>query len=522
MDFRTLKAHASRHVMAMLAIGILLPANASAQEAAVFTPASPWTVGSTELSNVRGLSGVKMPCVVSTEFDNGFVVRFSGGGGKMLAMAVDFRQAVFTKGKKYDAAISIGDGYVKQVSASAFTDSTLIFNLRPLIDFYGTLKGGKTLSIDIDDNALKFNLGQIASSYDALENCYSGGKAAPVKPLPGAPTGSPVPLVKAEPVQSAATAPTAMPEGVADKKMPQSLDDIVQGSASDNGSAPAPAAAQKSRMNVAQVTPRPEETKNEIPGAKGQLPKADDSVTTPREVSRPVADDMTSTPRPSADSAPVMPMPISRADNTPAMANAAPAAPMQVAQKPVSMTWEARAGEDIKIVLSRWAERAGYDLQWEAAQDGKVAQDIDLTGSFEDAVTQLLAENSAATGGIAGHIQTEQGATKPLPKKDVAPPPPSSAPVQATIPAMQSEWAAPQGANIQTVLEDWATKAGVTVVWQDYMTIPVKGAVNVNGSFEKAVETLLDQYGADQARPIAQLNIDPSSGQRTLLMSLEK
>ena len=36
---------------------------------------------------------------------------------------------------------------------------------------------------------------------------------------------------------------------------------------------------------------------------------------------------------------------------------------------------------------------------------GKVAQDVSMNGSFEDAVSQLLAENSAATG-ISGRFDT--------------------------------------------------------------------------------------------------------------------
>ncbi len=41
-------------------------------------------------------------------------------------------------------------------------------------------------------------------------------------------------------------------------------------------------------------------------------------------------------------------------------------------------------------------------------------------------------------------------------------------------------------------------------------------------SFEQAVQSLLDQYNNDPSRPVAQLNIDPDTGQRTLLMNLDK
>jgi hypothetical protein len=55
------------------------------------------------------------------------------------------------------------------------------------------------------------------------------------------------------------------------------------------------------------------------------------------------------------------------------------------------------------------------------------------------------------------------------------------------------------------------------------MSVPVKSPVQVNGSYESALQNLLDQYGAgDSQRPVGQLNIDPETGQRTLLMNLDK
>ncbi len=51
------------------------------------------------------------------------------------------------------------------------------------------------------------------------------------------------------------------------------------------------------------------------------------------------------------------------------------------------------------------------------------------------------------------------------------------------------------------------------------MSVPVKKPINVSGSYEEAVQTLLDQYMDDSRRPVGQLNIDPETGARTLLMN---
>ena len=403
----------SKTFTSILALSVLIPAAAFAQKTPMFQPGQ-WEVGSTQLASARGLKTMKLPCIISTEYDNGYTVRFSGGGNQMLAMAIDFRQEVFKQGRKYNAMVSVGDNYVKQVSASAFTNSTLIFNLRPLGDFYAMAKAGKQMEISIDGNDMQFSLTSLAAAYQGLESCYNGGNAAPIQPMMNA---SGVPPVKVPGVEKIVATP-----------LPTSLDDIVQ------NSEPATAAP----MKIAQPTPR-----------------APDAV-----------------------------------------------APVQgrVSRSIDASQWTARSGEDIKTVLSRWADRAGYDLDWQTAQSGKVAQDVSLNGSFEQAVSQLLAENSAATG-ISGRFDTQQGATK-------------------TVGA--AGWNAAPGASLQSVLDQWGAKAGVAIVWQTSMNAPVKTAINQNGNFETAVESLLDQYANDSARPVGRLNVDPQTGQKTLFMEMDR
>lgn len=506
MLFKSLKAHASRHALLTLAALALMPAAAMAQGTPVFAPAAGWDVNAGQISNVRGLKSMKLPCVISTEYDNGFVVRFSGGGNKMLALAIDFRQDVFKQGRQYDAMISVGGGYVKQVKASAFTASTLIFNLRPLTDFYNVAQNGGEMEITLEGNIMKFALGRIGAVYDQLESCYAGGDVAPIKPITTQTASkAPIAAVESEPVDVAANiAPQPLkPEDIKAKPLPKSFDDIVQNS--DAESAPP-----SRQMKVSQATPKPAAP-----------------VPAPAAKTAPVP------------LAPVTPMPASTTPRAPIVSRAEPAtpqpAPVAIAAAPapaavpapvpvpVAKTWEAKAGEDMKIVLSRWSERAGYDLQWQSDNDGKVAQDLKLSGSFEDAVGQLLAENSAASG-IGAHVETAQGSTKALgPKVSRAAssePAPSAPPVQASIPALHDEWTAAPGSNIQSVLGQWSSKAGVAVVWQSYMNVAVKQPLKVSGTYEQAVQSLLDQFNNDSRRPVGQLNIDPETGARTLLMDM--
>lgn len=493
MSFKSLKAHVSRKVMLTVALAAMIPGVALAQpKSPVFSPAAGWEVNAGQLSNARGLGAMKLPCVLSTEYDNGYVVRFSGGGNQMMALAIDFRQDVFKQGRQYDAMLSLGSGYVKQVKATAFTQSTLIFNLRPLADFYNAAQNGGEMELDIDGNVLKFSLGRIGAVYPQLENCYNGGTAAPVKPLTTQTASkAPVASVESEPVDVAAvSAPQPLlPEDVAAKPLPRSLDDIVE-----KADAPASGA----------MTPLP-------PVASAAPKAAPVSTVTPRAstISR-AQPDVAPRPAAIARTAP-------SAATTPA-ATAVAAAPTP----PPAVMWEAKAGDDLKIVLGRWSERAGYDLQWQSDMGGKVAQDIKISGSFEDAVGQLMAENSAATG-IGAHVETAQGTKRdvgPRVSRVVSEPAPRAPAVQASIPALHEEWVAAPGANIQSILDQWSSKAGVSVVWQSFMSVPVKHPVKLSGTYEQAVQTLLDQYMNDPRRPIGQLNIDPATGARTLLMDI--
>lgn len=415
--------------LALMAACFLAPVQ-GASAAVSFMPVSGWTVGSTELASVRGLKGVKLPCVLSAEYDNGFVVRFSGGGNQMLALAIDFRQNVFNQGEKYNAVLSVGDGYVKQVPASAFTSSTLIFNLRDYSDFYTTLKGAQKFSLDVEGNSFEFSLQQMANNLGSLESCYATGNAAPIQPI-SAPSAAPAP-VEQMPVQQG---------------LPQSFDDIMKAPA-DN----APA------MRQARVTPRP------APAAITPMPgeTRPDSIAAQGRVSR----------------------------------AAAPAS-----------QWTARAGEDMRTVLSRWASTAGYDLEWQASDSGKVVQDISLNGRFEDAVSQLLAENRAASG-IKGRF--DDGSSTPR-----------STTFVSSLPS--STWTASQGADLRSVLNGWAQKEGVQIVWKTSASMPtVKSPVQQTGSFESALSAILDQYANDSRRPVAQLNIDPRTKKRTLLLDIDQ
>lgn len=400
-------------MMAMLPLQV--PAQMPMGGIPQFVPASSWEVSPTSLAQIRGLRGMKLPCMMMTQYDNGFIMRLSGGGSKLLAMAIDFRQSVFQQGKKYDAALKINSSYVERTKATAFSETVLIFNLRDIPTFYQGLRSAGTLGLEVEGNEMIFMLGGVDQGLESLENCYSGNMT--------------------------------------------------------------------SSTGVQQAMGIPKPTKWED------------------------------------------------GDNTPMPMGASPVAP------PVKLgIWEAKAGDDLKRTLERWANQAGVNLSWQAENSGSVASDIRVSGNFEEAVQTLMAQNAAALGLEANMMGgSDRMAPQPITPTHISggvssPPPmqpmnraPMSAPhmggASAPAPSMHSaRWQASPGASLQQILHQWSQAAGVELVWQSNQMFSVKNAVHANGSYESALQALLNQFVNDGIRPAAQLNNDPVTGRRILFV----
>lgn len=109
----------------------------------------------------------------------------------------------------------------------------------------------------------------------------------------------------------------------------------------------------------------------------------------------------------------------------------------------------------------------------------------------------------------------------PVPVRSVAPP---VEPRGVGLPSAASGddvWKALEGANIRQVLEKWANEAGVVVLWEDNNAFAVLESFEQSGSFEGAVQRLLDQYKNDQVRPLATLHVDPNTQEKTMVVRVQ-
>ena len=169
--------------------------------------------------------------------------------------------------------------------------------------------------------------------------------------------------------------------------------------------------------------------------------------------------------------------------------------------------WTARAGEDVQAVLRRWADRAGYDLDWQAAPAGQIADDIRITGSFEDAVDYLLAQNAAASG-LRAQYGAQNAATAA-----------QQSGFGSAANAQQATWQADAGESLELVFTRWAAEAGAQARIEGAGDLTLAAPVRSNASFEAAVQAALDQFAGRRRQPDARLNIDPQDGQRTLILN---
>ncbi len=442
-----------------------------------FIPASPWVVGQTQLAQQRGLKGVKLPCVMVNEYNNGFTMRLSGGGRSIMALAVDFRQNIFRQGARYPAVFKTDTGFIQSIKGSAFSPSILIFNMRDANGIYRSLETAKVLSVEIGQNKMRFALGDVGNALRDLESCFNGEGNYPMTMVssPGQTAG---------PMQGT-SASVPMPDVSQD--LPGSFEDIT--------------GAQKQAPEFAP-------------------PQEDEIYISRRDSHRAAA--MKQAGRTSRAASMMKSSASAEANQRP------PRQPQPSGND--SLLWTAREGEDMQAVLQRWGAQAGVDVQWQASASQPITQNVTLSGSFENAVQTLLSQN-AVMGPLQGQIR-DGGGSKTISRGGSGMSPISLTSSPRMSPGLRSSemgggraganWMAPAGGSLYTVLEQWSSRSNVDLQWFSEQGFMVKQSVAQNGSYEDALRTLLSQYEGDRIRPAVRLNTDPNTGIRVLVVESER
>lgn len=79
-------------------------------------------------------------------------------------------------------------------------------------------------------------------------------------------------------------------------------------------------------------------------------------------------------------------------------------------------------------------------------------------------------------------------------------------------------WVAPRASTLRQVLTDWTREAGVQMQWSAQYDYPLMSDVQIGGTFEEAVETLLSGLVDAQPRPVARLHPNEPNGPAILVV----
>lgn len=148
---------------------------------------------------------------------------------------------------------------------------------------------------------------------------------------------------------------------------------------------------------------------------------------------------------------------------------------------------------------------------------------------------------SGSSGGVVPAAYTAPAPQVQAPRPPVAPaaapaqiaPMPVAAPVQEIAPLMAAPpvaiptvldtkavnvWQAERGMTLRKILEDWSMRAGVELFWSSDYDYPVSSSVRISGTFEDAVQTLLNGLRDAQPRPVGRLHPNLPDGPSVLVV----
>lgn len=288
------------------------------------------------------------------QYDNGFTFRFSGGGGRLMALAVDFRQKVFKPGQSYRVDIEVPPYVDVALPGTAYNEATLIVNTQEIDGFYKNISDAKTMKLGVGSSRMEFTLLGVPDGLSRIEGCYSGGgaRAAPVAPVPVG--HSPTPPEEAFPPQEQVITP--MPDEAIPQVPPAS------GGQADTGAA-VDAMLQDAAREAKRVEPAAAPAVQETSEQRGQM----------------LARGWVSSSAPTAKNA------------APRQIMASTGGGARAAGEP-QRRWRAMNGASLHDALAAWAGEAGVELMWMAGQDFSVVKSISMQGSFEAAVLSLLGQ----------------------------------------------------------------------------------------------------------------------------------
>lgn len=390
-------------------------------QAAALMPKSDWLVKPQDASGKI--------CTLESEYENGYIFSITQQVQGYQSLKINFRQDVFSVGKSYPMMMGIGPNFNASMAGKAVEENTLEFALNNSLDFAKAIESSSVMTVVVGDAALDFSLNAYGDTRSKLDACFNGGMSNPLK-VAAVMNSSPNPVVhasKAASVKSARKVVRSMPDqsllkpvdftaifddSDAMARQSQWIAAPSQPDVYDDGrhrhiakSEPAAGHVDRSTVSFGRDIPLAIAMTEIVP--EGYRYRFSEGVDAGRMVSWDGDSNWEQALRNAASSVGYdvrmvgKTVVLSAGRNT-VMKESLPApvvhyrAPESVQMRKDYVThsdsWKASQGDDLQSVLSSWSNVAGVDFVWSTSDNYKLPRNVSYTGTFEEAVRQLLSQ----------------------------------------------------------------------------------------------------------------------------------
>lgn len=445
----TISRHLYRTLLAATILGCPLyaqaaaPSHASTEKAGgaaeILSPAGNWAVESGLIDLPQGQPLTY--CAISNTYGQDGRLEFYGTSGNLAAIKVDIPGRSFAEGQGVDVGLKIPGGYSTTVKASVAGTSTLVLNVKGDAALPPSLHNGTLFYIKVEGREYPFSLSGINNFSDRLKTCRDEGRtqalsyatlpeAAPVNvpaasvsspaPVPKAPVPSDAEIAKEQAVKDQAAREQAVKDQAAKAQAAKELAAKEQNLAVREKELAAREQALVAKEQADKLARRESET-NKILMAPTKSDPAMSVAYVPPAVpvqgaaagqgtvvgriseGQPagvLSTDAASAPpsgtvkgrQPLADPLvqALTQKDVSKPASVPAQSAGAKSSAVQSGDLSGATVWRALKGSNLREVLALWSTDNDVELIWNAEEQYRVKESVNLKSSYEEAVQSLL------------------------------------------------------------------------------------------------------------------------------------
>lgn len=516
--------------------------DARAYEMVTRMPKSAWLVG-LALPGMNEKDQHKQ-CVMATEYDNGFIVRFFASGNHVSAYSIDTRQPALKQGQGFSVRMISGDIYRDQ-RAMAQNETTLTVATWDQFDWQEFVQSD-AFKIQIGETMISFSTKGMSDGFKRLMSCADPN---PVEVASNNFEASNVPQIPVNEDAADARAEQSSEEGINVSEVLAEDTDVAEAELNEEAE-DKPANPKVLPELIEDTVPREIERPLNVALAMivptGYQFKFGSGVDfdVPVRWEEPAGNDWYGILRKSLTAEGYE---ISKKNKTivisateikskERLGREYPKA--ETAAKVLSETpvWTAAQGARLQDVLEDWSEQQGVNLVIDTEYEFLLPEDVTYQAPFEVAVEKLLEnfkDDPAAPMGIfQGNARDDDdGAAEEVAMTGEPLDEPISLIQQddkvlgsgAILPKPDANvWYALEQTSLQETLEQWSRRANVGLVWDTELRFDIRENVKNSNSYEEALTELLEQYKGSSVRPVGELNTDPETGKKVLHIRAHK